>query len=88
MFIFHENLFAALGNLQAGRKISESHGNVQKSAAFPCESFLNNGSSVEQLAKAMKLGKLEEDDDGLYIQDIMRGGILNDDPRIPRNLSE
>ena len=97
------------------------------------ESFLNNGISVEQLAKAMRLGKLgeqivlkskfafdriqyegfdiaekekyyvlrksrddeanqlyldmlEEDDDGLYIQDIMRGGIRNDDPRIPRNL--
>ena len=99
------------------------------------ESFLNNGISVEQLARAMRLGKLgeqivlkskfafdriryegfdiaekekyyvlrksrddeanqlyldmlEEDDDGLYIQDIMRGGIRNDDPRIPRNLSK
>ena len=99
------------------------------------ESFLNNGISVEQLAKAMRLGKLgeqivlkskfafdriryegfdiaekdkyyvlrksrndeanqlylemlEEEDDGLYIQDIMRGGIRNDDPRIPRNLSK
>lgn len=31
---------------------------------------------------------LEKEDDGLYIQDIMRGGILNDDPRIPRNVSE
>lgn len=97
------------------------------------ESFLNNGISVEQLAKAMRLGKLgeqivlkskfafdriryegfdiavkdkyyflrksrndetnhlyldmlEEEDDGLYIQDIMRGGIRNDDPRIPRSL--
>lgn len=97
------------------------------------ESFLNNGISVEQLAKAMKLGKLgeqiviksqfafsklkfegfdvaekdvfyvlrkardddanqtytkmlEEDTDGLYIQDIIRGGIKNDDPRIPRNI--
>ena len=97
------------------------------------ESFLNNGISVEQLARAMRLGKLgeqivlkskfafdriryegfdiaendkyyvlrksrgdeanqlylnmlEEDDDGLYIQDIMKGGIQNDDPRIPRNL--
>ena len=97
------------------------------------ESFLNNGISVQQLAKAMRLGKLgeqivikskfafsklqyegfdvaekdkyyvlrkarddeanqtylemlEEEDDGLYIQDIMRGGIKNDDPRIPRNL--
>ena len=99
------------------------------------ESFLNNGISVEQLARAMRLGKLgeqiviksqfafsrlhyegfdvaekekyyvlrkarddeanqlyldmlEEENDGLYIQDIMRGGVLNDDPRIPRNLSE
>ena len=97
------------------------------------ESFLNNGISVEQLARAMRLGKLgeqivlkskfafdrirhegfdiaekeqyyvlrkarddkairlyldmlDEEDDGLYIQDIMRGGIRNDDPRIPRNL--
>lgn len=97
------------------------------------ESFLNNGISVEQLARAMHLGKLgeqivikskfafsllkyegfdiaekekyyvlrkarddeanqtylemlEEEGDGLYIQDIMRGGITNDDPRIPRNL--
>lgn len=99
------------------------------------ESFLNNGISVEQLAKAMKLGKLgeqivvksqfafsnlkyegfevaeknqyyvlrkarddeanklytemlEEEGDGLYIQDIIRGGIKNDDPRIPRNISK
>lgn len=99
------------------------------------ESFINNGISVEQLAKAMRLGKLgeqivikskfafsrlkfegfdlaeketyhvlrkarddeanrlyyeilEEEDDGLYIQDIIRGGIKNDDPRIPRNVSK
>lgn len=99
------------------------------------ESFINNGISVEQLARAMRLGKLgeqiviksrfafsklkfegfdiaekdtfyvlrksrddeanqlylemlEEESDGLYIQDIMRGGIRNDDPRIPRNISE
>ena len=98
------------------------------------ESFINNAISVEQLAHAMKLGKLGEqvvlkskqafsriryegfeiadceqyyalrksrDDaanrhyfellaneiDGLYIQDIIRGGIKNDDPRIPRNIS-
>ncbi len=31
---------------------------------------------------------LEKETDGLYIQDIIRGGISNDDPRIPRNLSE
>ena len=99
------------------------------------ESFINNGISVEQLAKAMRLRKLgeqiviksklafsrlhfegfelaekekyhilrksrddeanqlyfkmlEEESDGLYIQDIMRGGIKNDDPRIPRNVSK
>lgn len=99
------------------------------------ESFLNNALSVEQLAKAMKLGKLGEqvvikskyafsklkfegfevaekeiyytlrkarddeasssylkiqdtEEDGLYIQDIIRGGIKNDDARIPRNISE
>lgn len=98
------------------------------------ESFLNNGISVDQLARAMRLGKLgeqiviksqyafsrlkfegfevaekdtfyvlrkarddeanhlylemlEEEDDGLYIRDIMKGGITNDDPRIPRNIS-
>ncbi len=99
------------------------------------ESFLNNAISVEQLAKAMKLGKLGEqivikskfaftklkfegfevaekdkyytlrkarddeanatylemvdsEEDGLYIQDIIRGGIKNDDSRIPRNICE
>lgn len=99
------------------------------------ESFLNNGISAEQLARAMHLGKLgeqivikskfafsklkyegfdvaekdkyyvlrkarddaanrlymdmlEKESDGLYIQDIMRGGIKNNDPRIPRNISE
>lgn len=99
------------------------------------EAFLNNTITVEQLSRAMRLGKLgeqivikskfafskikyegfevaekdtyyvlrkarddaasqmyldilEEEGDGLYIQDIMRGGITNDDPRIPRNLSE
>lgn len=99
------------------------------------ESFLNNGISVEQLARAMRLGKLgeqivlksrfafsklhyegfevakreqyyllrktrneeadqmyldllEEEEDGLYIRDIMKEEIQNDDPRIPRNLPE
>ena len=99
------------------------------------ESFLNNGISVEQLARAMQLGKLgeqivlkskfafsrlkfkgfivaerqefyvlrkarneeanklyfemlETETDGLYIQDIIRGGITNDDARIPRNVSK
>ena len=99
------------------------------------EAFINNSISVNQLARAMRLGKLgeqivlkskyafskieykgfdvaekekfyvlrkarndeanrtylemlEEDDDGLYIRDIIKGGITNDDPRIPRNISE
>lgn len=99
------------------------------------EAFLNNGITVEQLSRAMKLGKLgeqiviksefafsklhfegfevaekdifyslrkdrnddanrkylniqEEESDGLFIQDLIRGGITNDDPRIPRNLSQ
>ena len=98
------------------------------------ESFINNAISVEQLAQAMKLGKLGEqivikskyaftklkyegfevaeqgkyyvhrksrndeanrqyfemldkESDGLYIQDIIRGGITNDNPCIPRNIS-
>ena len=34
------------------------------------------------------LDLLEEESDGLYIQDIIRGGVSNDDPRIPGNLSE
>ena len=99
------------------------------------EAFLNNAITVEQLARAMQLGKLgeqivikskyafskikfidfevaekekyyvlrkardddanrmylnilEEENDGLYIQDIIRGGISNDHPSIPRNLSK
>ena len=39
-------------------------------------------------ANQLYLEMLEEESDGLYIQDIMRGGIKNDDPRIPRNISK
>ena len=96
------------------------------------ESFINNSISVEQLARAMQLGRLgeqivlksayafsllhfegfepaerakyyplrkarddeanklylsilEENEDGLYIRDIIKEGINNDDSRIPRN---
>ena len=99
------------------------------------EAFLNNAITVEQLSRAMCLGKLgeqivlksqfafskikyegfevakkvqyhvlrkarndeanqacldiqEEEADGLYLQNILRGDITNDDPRIPRNISE
>ena len=31
---------------------------------------------------------LDKESDGLYIQDIIRGGITNDNPCIPRNISE
>ena len=34
------------------------------------------------------LNILEEEADGLYIQEIMRGGVANGEPRIPRNLAE
>ena len=37
-------------------------------------------------ANRLYFDMLEEESDGLYIQDIMRGGITNNDPRIPRNL--
>ncbi len=36
------------------------------------------------LAKEWAVSSLS---DGLYVQDIIRGGITNDDPRIPRNVS-
>ncbi len=39
-------------------------------------------------ANRLYLAMLEEESDGLYIQDLMRGGIQNDDPRIPRNVPE
>lgn len=34
------------------------------------------------------LKMLDDETDGIYMQDIMRGGIRSDDPRIPKNLSE
>ncbi len=44
--------------------------------------------SRDDAARQSYLDILEEETDGLYIQDIIRGGVLNDDPRIPRNLPE
>jgi hypothetical protein len=44
--------------------------------------------SRDDEANRMYAEMLAEEEDGLYIQDIMRGGIKNDDPRIPRNISE
>ena len=37
-------------------------------------------------ANGLYFQMLEQETDGLYIQDIIRGGITNEDPRIPRNV--
>ena len=39
-------------------------------------------------ANKMYYELLGKENDGLYIQDIMRGGILSGDTRIPRNISQ
>lgn len=52
------------------------------------EKYFSLRKARDDEANRMYLEMLEKEDDGLYIQDIMRGGILNDDPRIPRNLPE
>ena len=44
--------------------------------------------SRDDEANQLYFEMLEKENDGLYIQDIMRGGIKNHDPRIPRNISE
>ena len=44
--------------------------------------------SRDDKANQLYMEMLEEESEGLYIQYIMRSGIKNDDPRIPRNLSE
>ena len=44
--------------------------------------------SRDDAANQNYLEILEEESDGLYIQDIIRGGVSYDDPRIPRNLSQ
>ena len=52
------------------------------------ETFYVLRKARDDAASQMYLDIQEEESDGLYIQDIMRGGITNDDARIPRNLSE
>ena len=42
----------------------------------------------DEEANKLYLKILEKEDEGLYIQDIIKGGITNDDPRIPRNIPE
>jgi hypothetical protein len=52
------------------------------------ETFYTLRKARDDEANQMYFKILEEESDGLYIQDIMRGGITNDDPRIPRNISK
>ena len=49
---------------------------------------LNTGAITDSEAKLRREKIQEEESDGLYILDIIRGGFSNDDPRIPRNISE
>ena len=50
--------------------------------------YNRNSNSLALEAHFNNLDILEKEDDGLYMQDILRGGISNDDPRIPRNISK
>ena len=50
--------------------------------------YNRNSNSLALEAHINNLDILEKEDDGLYMQDILRGGISNDDPRIPRNISK
>ena len=43
--------------------------------------------SRDEQANQMYQTILEEETDGLFIQDIIREDIGNDDPRLPRNVS-
>ena len=49
--------------------------------------YLIRRRSRDDLANQMYLTILEEETAGLFIQDIIREDIGNDDPRLPRNVS-
>lgn len=51
------------------------------------EEYYERRKSRNDNANKTHLTILEEENDGLYIQDIIKGGIKNDDIRIPRNIS-
>lgn len=40
----------------------------------------------DTLANKLYFKLLEEEIDGLYLNDIIREGVKNDDPRLPRNI--
>lgn len=50
------------------------------------EKYYDQRCSITKEADSLYWQMLEEESDGLYMQDIMRGGIGNDDARIPRNV--
>lgn len=54
----------------------------------PADIYFKNRETREKEASDSYLNMLSEESDGLYIRDIMRGKIGNDDPRIPRNICE
>lgn len=50
------------------------------------ERYFEKRKKRDKEANELYFKALEEEDKGLYIQDIIRGGIKNNDPRIPRNI--
>lgn len=54
----------------------------------PADIYFKNRETREKEASDSYLNMLSEESDGLYIRDIMRGKIGNDDPRIPRDICE
>lgn len=52
------------------------------------DKFYATRKARDEEANKKYLSLLEKNVDGLFIQDIIRGGISNEDPRIPRNISE
>ena len=52
------------------------------------EEYYISRKSRDEEANKLYLEMLEDEGDGLYIQDIIRGGITNDDARILRNVSK
>lgn len=61
--------------------------NYQGFASASKDEYFILRKSRNDKANALYMKMLEVENDGLYIQDIMRGGIKNDDPRIPGNIS-
>lgn len=50
--------------------------------------YFSRRKTRNDVANKLYFELLKEEQDGLFIQDIIRGAIKNDDPRIPRNICE